>query len=314
MKKIQEVRDKVLDAVGKTILGKEEMTEQVLAAMFCGGHVLLNDVPGTGKTLLAKSIAEAVGLNFQRIQFTVDLMPTDLIGVEIPKGQTGEFEFRKGAVFTQILLADEINRGTPRTQSALLECMEERQVTVDRVTYALQKPFFVIATQNPVEMQGTFPLPEAQLDRFTLCLKMGYPGEQEELALLKQPMERIPVQTDLTVEDFLMAQAEVEQVHASDAVGQYVWNLTNATRNHSEIRLGLSTRGMLTWLQVAKAYAGMCGRDYVNPTDIQKFALPCVAHRLVMRGANWNNGFEPAQEVVEEILRNVSVPKEEIWN
>lgn len=314
MSEITTLTQTLRDAISARIYGKEDVIEKVLAALYCGGHVLLNDIPGTGKTTLARTLAGALDADFHRIQFTPDLLPTDLIGVSIPEPKTGAFTFRKGAVFTQILLADEINRATPRTQSALLECMEERQVTADGVTYPLEEPFFVIATQNPVEMQGTFPLPEAQLDRFLLCLSPGYPEKEQELALLSRPAAVPESKPVATAAQLLAARQELAQVTVSAAVQEYLVELAHASREHRGIQLGLSTRGMLSLLEVSRAAAAMHGRTYVTPDDIKWIAADCMAHRMTARGSMWEENQETCRSIAEELLQTVPVPKESLWN
>lgn len=314
MSKIQEVTQALRNSISQVILGKEDVVDKLLAALLCGGHVLLNDIPGTGKTTLARTLAQSMEATFRRIQFTPDLMPSDLVGVSIFDPAEKRFVFREGAVFTQILLADEINRATPRTQSALLECMEEHQVTVDGTTYPLDALFFVIATQNPVEMEGTFPLPEAQLDRFLLCLSLGYPEREQELALLSRPMTMpVPVPV-ISAQQIVAARRELEQVAVSRAVQEYLVDLTQASRQHPQVQLGLSTRGMLDLLRVSKAFAAMQGRSYVIPDDIKHLAADSMVHRMQVQGNVWTEQSAVCRQVVQELLEQVPVPKETTWN
>ena len=304
MSKIQEVTQALRNSISQVILGKEDVVDKLLAALLCGGHVLLNDIPGTGKTTLARTLAQSMEATFRRIQFTPDLMPSDLVGVSIFDPAEKRFVFREGAVFTQILLADEINRATPRTQSALLECMEEHQVTVDGTTHPLDALFFVIATQNPVEMEGTFPL----------RLSLGYPEREQELALLSRPMTMpVPVPV-ISAQQIVAARRELEQVAVSRAVQEYLADLTQASRQHPQVQLGLSTRGMLDLLRVSKAFAAMQGRSYVIPDDIKHLAADSMAHRMQVQGNVWTEQSAVCRQVVQELLEQVPVPKEPAWN
>ncbi|MGN1069092.1 MAG: AAA family ATPase [Candidatus Fimadaptatus sp.] len=301
----------VSDNVSRVIVGKEDAIKLVMCAILARGHILLEDVPGTGKTVLAKSLARSLDADFARIQFTPDLLPTDVTGLSIWDSKAGEFTFKPGPVFTNILLADEINRATPRTQSALLECMEERQVTESGVTRRLAEPFLVVATQNPVEIQGTFPLPEAQLDRFLVRLKMGYPDSQGNLEILRRfisasPLEELaPV---VTREQIVEAQRALTLVRASDVVMGYISSLCERTRQFEQVQLGVSPRGMLALLRASQAHALTEGRDFITPDDVRAMAEAVLAHRIVVRGMYGRSG--QGELIVQEALKSTPVPTE----
>jgi MoxR-like ATPase len=309
---IQEVAIKIKRNVNQVVVGQEDTIDLLIVAMISNGHVLLEDVPGTGKTLMAKSLAKSVSGTFKRIQFTPDLLPSDITGIHFYSQQKGEFEFRPGPIFTNFLLADEINRATPRTQSSLLESMEERQVTIDGETHLLANPFLVIATQNPIESQGTFPLPDAQLDRFLLKIQMGYPSKQEGLDILTRFKQKNPLQTlDSVVseKDIVTMQNIYSEVEVDDEVLSYLMDVIEATRRHESISLGVSPRGSQAMLRAVQVYALLQGRTYVIPDDIKKLAKPVLGHRLVLTQRIGMKQGE-VNAVIDDILANVEVPTE----
>jgi MoxR-like ATPase len=298
------------DNVERVVVGKRHEVLLVLVALLCHGHVLIEDVPGVGKTVLAKAIARTVGCSFKRIQFTPDLLPSDVTGVNIFNQQTSRFEFRPGPVVAQMVLADEINRATPKTQAALLEAMEEAQVTVDGVTHPLPSPFVVLATENPIEYEGTFPLPEAQLDRFLIRLSLGYPGRAGELEMLDRQQRAHPLdalQQVLPVEDLVLAQAAVKEVHVAMPVKEYLISLVEGTRRHDDVYLGASPRGSLALYNASRAWAALQGRDYVTPDDIKTLAEPTLAHRIIVNPAARIKNVD-SRLVVADLLARVPVP------
>jgi MoxR-like ATPase len=312
LKNIKELADIIKENIERVIIGKSEVVELLLTALVANGHILLEDVPGTGKTVLAKSLAKSIDAEFKRIQFTPDLLPSDITGLNFYNQKLGQFTFRGGPAFTNILLADEINRATPRTQSSLLECMEEKQITIDGETHVLEKPFLVIATQNPIETAGTFPLPEAQLDRFLMQISMGFPQFQEEVAILNRfildnPLEKlVPV---CTKEELLQAQAAVKMVYVHPTLMEYMIAIIQKTRVHKNIVLGASPRGSLALLKSAQAYAAVKGLTYVTP-EIVKYIAPFVlSHRLILRTSFQKS--ESALELMKGILADTQVPTED---
>lgn len=312
---IRELTEKLTDNISLAVKGKRNEIKLVCAALFAGGHVLLEDVPGTGKTLLARSLAKSADGVFRRIQFTPDLLPSDITGINFYNAKQQEFVLRKGPVFANILLADEINRATPRTQSALLECMEERQTTIDGDTLPLEPPFFVIATQNPAEIQGTYPLPEAQLDRFMIRLALGYPDRAEEMRVIggaaNAPAES-GIKPVCTMADVISAQKEADTCRISAAVCGYIADIAAATRKHASVKLGLSTRGAAALKRMACALAMIEGRDYVMPQDVITAAPYVIKHRLICRGYSANGGAaKAADDVLAQVLSGVPVPTEQ---
>ena len=310
MEPVRVLADLLKTNMAAVIKGKDDVIQKVILCLLSGGHILLEDVPGTGKTTLAKALAASLGLSFSRVQFTPDLLPSDLTGVHFFDQKQQEFVFRPGPVFTNILLADEINRATPRTQASLLECMEELQVTVDGDTMPLTMPFLVIATQNPVEIQGTFPLPEAQLDRFLMRLSMGYPTQENEKEMLNAFAGENPLQTlspVVTGELLLTAQAAVRSVHVSDPVKTYILQITAATRKNDQIRLGVSPRGSLALMRAAQAAAACAGRDYVLPDDVKAVCFDVLCHRMLCKAANYQQA-SAVQELLRRILVQIPVP------
>jgi len=300
----------ILDNVEQVIVGKRKTIELAVIALICKGHLLIEDAPGVGKTMLARSLAKSLDCTFKRIQFTPDMLPSDITGVSVYNQKTNDFEFRPGPVMAQIVLADEINRATPKVQSALLECMEERQITVDGITHKMPTPFHILATQNPIEYEGTFPLPETQLDRFILRISLGYPSASDEITIIEKQQYSHPIEhlkQVATSDDIETLQNAVKDIYVDDLIKQYITSLVEATRNHPSIYLGASPRGSLALFRTTQAYALMRGRDYVLPDDIKTLATYVLAHRLIIRltgGSQDRSG----QAVVGELLETVPVP------
>lgn len=300
----------LLKNISKVIVGKDEAIKKAIITLISGGHLLIEDVPGVGKTMLAKSIAKSINLDFKRIQFTPDLLPSDIIGITIYNEKTKEFEFKKGPIFSNIILADEINRSTPKTQSALLEAMEERQVTVDGITYKLNEPFFVIATENPIEYEGTFPLPEAQLDRFFMKIEIGYPNESDEILLLSRVQIRHPIedlQEVITKEEILEIQKEVKKIHVDESLKEYIVKLGKELREDDDIYLGPSPRSLIVLMRVSQAKAYIEGRDFVIPDDIKNLFNSVMSHRIILKPESKLKGVSE-REVIERAIQRVEVP------
>lgn len=310
MKNIKSFNQKLIENLEKVIIGKRTALELIVAGLLSQGHILIEDVPGVGKTVLARSLSKSLSCTFNRLQFTPDMLPSDVTGVSIYNQQTKEFEFRPGPVFAQVVLVDEINRATPKTQAALLEAMEERQVTVDGITHPLPHPFMVIATQNPIEYEGTFPLPEAQLDRFLLRVQLGYPNPKEETDILGRQKLQHPVATlksVIDVDDLLATAEAVKHIHVAESIKRYAVDLVNRTRQHEDVYLGASPRGSLGLFRVGQALAGQAGRNYVLPDDIKMAAIPVLAHRIIVGPAARLRDLT-AEKIVEEILDIQPVP------
>ena len=300
----------VLNNIDKVMIGKREMAELSVVALLSGGHVLLEDVPGVGKTMMVRALAKSVGADFKRIQFTPDLLPSDVVGVSIYNPKTMQFEFRPGPIVGNIVLADEINRTSPKTQAALLESMEEASVTVDGETVQIPKPFFVMATQNPIEYEGTYPLPEAQLDRFLLKIKMGYPSEQQEVEVLRRAESKAPITTIesvITVQELIELQQQVQQIHVSDRVKEYIVHIARATRLHPRVYLGVSPRASIALMKACQAYAFMHNRDFVTPDDVQYLAPFVFSLRIILQSDARYEGLT-TEVIMQQVLQKQSVP------
>jgi MoxR-like ATPase len=306
---VQEPAERTIGNIERVIVGKHAEVRLAMVALLCEGHILIEDVPGVGKTMLAKALSRSIGCTFRRIQFTPDLLPSDVTGLSIFNQKTQDFEFRPGPIMAQVVLADEINRATPKTQSALLECMEERQATIDGVSYEMPTPFLVIATQNPIEYEGTFALPEAQLDRFLLRIHIGYPKHMEELVILDEQKRLHPIeaiQQVLSVDELRQLQAGIREIYVDQAVADYIIRLVAATREHADVYLGASPRGSLHLYKAAQALAAISGRDYVIPDDVKQLAVPVLGHRLIVRSqASLREVDNDA--IVREILTTVPI-------
>jgi len=310
LEKFKVFRERTMQNISKVIIGKEHIIDKIIVSFITSGHVLLEDVPGLGKTKLCKTLSKTMNCSFKRIQFTPDLLPSDLTGIYFYNQQSKTFEFREGPLLSQIVLADEINRATPRTQSALLECMEERQITVEGNTIKLKRPFFVIATQNPVEQFGTFPLPEAQLDRFFMRLSMGYPSYDDEIKVMDRFVGEDLLESlepAITMEEIKYVQENYNKVHVSDEIRRYIVDLVNATRTNSEIELGCSPRATLNLMKGCQALAAIRERDYVILEDVKELAVPVMSHRIILK-SEINSGSEKSERVIQSILATIETP------
>jgi MoxR-like ATPase len=309
VKSVQGSAERVIANVERVIVGKHVEVRLALVALLCEGHILIEDVPGVGKTMLAKAMSRSLGCSFRRIQFTPDLLPSDVTGLSIFNQKTQEFEFRPGPIMAQVVLADEINRATPKTQSALLECMEERQATIDGVTYLMPSPFLVIATQNPIEYEGTFALPEAQLDRFMLRLRIGYPKEVEEIVILDEQKRVHPIESIskvLEVDELRQLQSAIKEVYVDQGVAEYIVRLVTATREHPDVYLGASPRGSIALYRASQALGALNGRDYAIPDDVKALAVPVLGHRLIVKSSASLREIDP-DAIIREILAQVPV-------
>ena len=309
MKNVQELAERVVANVERVIVGKHAEVRMALVALLCEGHILIEDVPGVGKTMLAKAMSKSIGCSFRRIQFTPDLLPSDVTGLSIFNQKTQEFEFRPGPIMAQVVLADEINRATPKTQSALLECMEERQATIDGVTYPMPSPFLVIATQNPIEYEGTFALPEAQLDRFMLRLRLGYPKAMEEIVILDEQKRLHPIDElgqVLSLDELRQMQSALKEIYVDQAVAEYIVRLVGATREHADVYLGASPRGSINLYRSTQALAALDGRDYVIPDDVKQLAVAVLAHRLIVKSQASLREVDP-DSIVRDVLAQVPI-------
>ncbi|MBX2998296.1 MAG: MoxR family ATPase [Caldilineaceae bacterium] len=310
MQVVRSIAERVMQNVELVILGKEQELRMTMVALLCEGHLLIEDVPGVGKTMLARAISRSIGSTYRRIQFTPDMLPSDVTGVSVFNQKTLEFEFRPGPLMAQIVLADEINRATPKTQSALLEAMEERQMTVDGRTYEMERPFLVLATQNPIEYEGTFPLPEAQVDRFMMRIRLGYPLKRQEIDILNQQARRHPIETlaqVVSVEELMTAQEAVKEIYVDDAIKEYIVDLVTVTRDHPDVYLGASPRGSLALFRAARAWAAISGRDFVLPDDVKLLAEPTLAHRLIVSPSARIKNVD-TRNVIEDALTHTPVP------
>lgn len=313
VEKFIDFKEKVVRNVSKVIVGKEEAIELVIVAFICGGHVLIEDIPGVGKTMLIRAFSSTIGCEFKRIQFTPDLLPSDLTGINFYNQKTFDFDFKKGPLFSNIVLADEINRATPRTQSSLLEAMEEKQITIDGVTRKLDDPFMVLATQNPIESYGTFPLPEAQMDRFLMRISMGYPKHDEEIEIIMKFKDKNPIEgikQIISREEIEYVRSNYHNVSASKDVVEYLMSIIEGTRNNEKIQVGVSPRGTLVLFKACQAYAAINGRDYLIPEDVKKISPFVLNHRVVIKGINRGSS---VFELISSIINNIATPVEKIY-